>query len=113
MFKPEFLNRIDETILFHRLTKQDVCQIASQLLFRLRGRLSELNIGITFSQDAVTQLAQLGYDPAYGARPLRRVIRSRVEDPLAEQILSHQLVPGDSVELRYLGEEKGFTFLKG
>ncbi len=112
-FRPEFLNRIDETILFHRLTKQDVCQIASQLLFRLRGRLSELNIGITFSQDAVTQLAQLGYDPAYGARPLRRVIRSRVEDPLAEQILSHQLVPGDSVELRYLGEEKGFTFLKG
>lgn len=111
-FRPEFLNRVDETILFHRLSREDVCRIAEQLLQRLQSRLSEMQIDLTFSQEAVQQLAELGYDPAHGARPLRRVIRSRVEDPLAEQILRNQLNSGDHVLFQYFAREQIFSFQK-
>ncbi len=109
-FRPEFLNRIDETILFQRLTQEDVRCIAQQFLRQLKGRLDDLHISITFSDEAVSRLAVMGYDPSYGARPLRKVIRSQVEDPLAEQILQHTLVPGDRVLCKYA--EEGFRFQK-
>ena len=109
-FRPEFLNRIDETILFQRLTQEDVRCIAQQFLRQLKGRLDDLHISITFSDEAVSRLAVMGYDPSYGARPLRKVIRSQVEDPLAEQILQHTLAPGDRVLCKYA--EEGFRFQK-
>jgi len=111
-FRPEFLNRIDETILFHRLGLEEVCSIAQQLLHRLHKRLSEMQIDLTCSGEALRHLAQLGYDPAHGARPLRRVIRNHLEDPLAEQILRHQIHAGDHIQLQYTESEDRFQLRK-
>lgn len=111
-FRPEFLNRIDETVLFHRLSVENICIITAQLLERLRKRLLEKRIDLFCGSDAVLQLAKLGYDPVHGARPLRRIIRSKLEDPLAEQILRNQIVSGDHVRFDYVQEDQRFVFQK-
>jgi len=111
-FRPEFLNRIDETVLFHRLTVENICTIAEQLLDRLHKRLSEKQIDLCCSRNAVLHLAQLGYDPVHGARPLRRMIRTKLEDPLAEQILRSQIVSGDHIRFEYMPEDQQFVFRK-
>jgi len=94
-FKPEFLNRIDETIVFSRLSKQNIAEIARRMLHSTAGRIAELGITIDASDEAVARLAAEGFDPVYGARPLRRLIRSRVEDAIAEQMLEGKLKNGD------------------
>ena len=98
-FKPEFLNRIDETVVFHRLSEADIEQIAARMLAATGKRLGELGITLDTDGEAVTLLAKAGFDPVYGARPLRRLIRSRVEDAVAEQMLEGSLRAGDTAKL--------------
>ena len=95
-FRPEFLNRIDETIVFHRLTQEDIVQIAHHMLKATAKRMEDMEVHLEASDDAVEQLAKDGYDPKYGARPLRRVIQEKVEDAVAEQLLEGRLAAGDT-----------------
>jgi ATP-dependent Clp protease ATP-binding subunit ClpB len=96
-FRPEFLNRIDETILFHRLKRQHMGAIVDIQMQRLLKLLSERKISVSLSEAARNWLADKGYDPAYGARPLKRVIQKEVQDPLAEAILAGRVKDGDEV----------------
>ncbi|NTG01741.1 ATP-dependent chaperone ClpB [Agrobacterium rhizogenes] len=96
-FRPEFLNRVDEIILFHRLKREEMGAIVDIQLERLLQLLSERKIALELDEDARNWLANRGYDPVYGARPLKRVIQKYVQDPLAEQILSGQLPDGSRV----------------
>jgi len=97
-FRPELLNRIDEIITFRRLTDEDIRQIASLMLADLTKRIASLGIGIRFSEEVVGHLAAEGTDPHYGARPLRRVLVRRVEDPFSEELLAGRIRAGDSVQ---------------
>ena len=106
-FRPEFLNRVDETVIFRQLTAPDLQAIARRLLAETGRRLEALGLALTAGDEAVALLAQEGYDPAYGARPLRRVIRAQVEDPIAEGILSGAYASGD--RLRLTAGEKGLA----
>lgn len=98
-FRPEFLNRIDEIILFHRLRRSDMGQIVSIQLERLERLLADRKITLALDQDAVDWLAAKGYDPAYGARPLKRVIQKELQDPLAERILNGDICDGALVKV--------------
>ncbi len=98
-FRPEFLNRIDEIILFHRLKREEMGAIVDIQLKRLVSLLSERKIVLDLDEDARNWLANRGYDPVYGARPLKRVIQKFVQDPLAEQILSGQVPDGSTVKI--------------
>jgi ATP-dependent Clp protease ATP-binding subunit ClpB len=98
-FRPEFLNRIDEIILFHRLRRDEMGAIVEIQLKRLVALLAERKITIELDEDARSWLANKGYDPVYGARPLKRVIQKYVQDPLAEQILSGQVPDGSEVKV--------------
>ena len=98
-FRPEFLNRLDEIIIFDRLAREDMAGIVSIQLGRLEKRLAGRKIGIELDEDARQWLADRGYDPAYGARPLKRVIQKALEDPLAELILSGSVIDGESVSV--------------
>jgi ATP-dependent Clp protease ATP-binding subunit ClpC len=95
-FKPEFLNRIDDIIVFHRLSREDIKKIASLMLETVTGRLEGLGINLTVSLEALDKLAEDGFDPVYGARPLRRTIQSAIEDAAAERKLEGSLKPGDT-----------------
>ena len=98
-FRPEFLNRIDETILFHRLRREDMSGIVEIQLGHLRKLLDDRRITIDLDESAVSFLADKGYDPAYGARPLKRAIQSELQDPLAELILSGEIHDGVAVSV--------------
>jgi ATP-dependent Clp protease ATP-binding subunit ClpB len=98
-FRPEFLNRIDEIIVFHRLQREHMRQIVDIQMARLQKLLSERKITIELDESARNWLSELGYDPAYGARPLKRVIQKHVQDPLAEQILAGTVRDGDTVRI--------------
>ncbi|NLS06566.1 ATP-dependent chaperone ClpB [Rhizobium sp. P32RR-XVIII] len=98
-FRPEFLNRVDEIILFHRLKREEMGAIVDIQLKRLIALLAERKITIDLDEDARNWLANKGYDPVYGARPLKRVIQKYVQDPLAEQILSGQVPDGSTVKV--------------
>ncbi len=98
-FRPEFLNRVDDIIVFHRLARAHMGQIVEIQLGRLRGLLKERDIGLHLTEKAREWLADAGYDPAYGARPLKRVIQREVQDRLAEEILAGRVVDGGSVRL--------------
>ena len=98
-FRPEFLNRLDEIILFHRLKREHMGSIVDIQLGRLRKLLSERKITVAVSDTARSWLADKGYDPAYGARPLKRVIQKSVQDPLAEELLASRVNDGDTVNL--------------
>jgi ATP-dependent Clp protease ATP-binding subunit ClpB len=98
-FRPEFLNRIDEIILFHRLKREQMGQIVDIQLTRLSKLLADRNITIDFDDQARDWLANRGYEPAYGARPLKRVIQKHVQDPLAEAILAGRVKDGEIVSL--------------
>ena len=97
-FRPEFLNRIDEIIIFNKLGDDDIRKIASLMLEETRRRIGDNGISITFGDDVVDLLAKEGFDPVYGARPLRRAIVRRVEDSLSEAMLSGTINKGDTVE---------------
>jgi ATP-dependent Clp protease ATP-binding subunit ClpB len=98
-FRPEFLNRVDDIILFHRLMRQHMGAIVDIQLFRLEKLLSERKITLTLSAEAKALLAEKGYDPAYGARPLKRVIQKMVQDPMAEEILSGRIKDGEAIDV--------------
>ena len=98
-FRPEFLNRIDDTIVFHQLGEDEIKKIASLMLDTLKNRLAENGITAEFSDEAITQIAKEGFDPVYGARPLRRAIQSRIEDLLAEKMLENNIKSGDSITI--------------
>jgi ATP-dependent Clp protease ATP-binding subunit ClpB len=98
-FRPEFLNRVDEVILFHRLKKEQMEAIVDIQLTRLRKLLEERKITLELDESARQWLAEKGYDPAYGARPLKRVIQKQVQDPLAEKILQGEVRDGDLVKI--------------
>ena len=109
-FRPEFLNRVDDIIVFSKLTKDEICEIAEKMLLNLKKRLSDLNITIEFDQSAIIEIADSGFDPIYGARPLRRSIQSRIEDALSERILDGSIKNGDSIKCSY--SDKLFLFEK-
>jgi ATP-dependent Clp protease ATP-binding subunit ClpB len=98
-FKPEFLNRIDDTVIFHRLSKEDIGRIVELQVHQLVGRVAERGIAIELSDDARTLLGNLGYDPVYGARPLKRVIQKQLVDKLALKILEGEFIEGDTVRV--------------
>ena len=96
-FRPEFLNRIDESVVFHPLNKEQILDIASIQLEVLSSRLLNSNVSIRFSKDAILHIVEAGYDPVYGARPLKRAIQKSIENPLAEALLKRQFAPEDKV----------------
>jgi ATP-dependent Clp protease ATP-binding subunit ClpB len=96
-FRPEFLNRVDEIILFHRLQKSDMARIVDIQMVRLARLLEDRKITVKLEPSARDWLAEKGWDPAYGARPLKRVIQKSVQDPLAEMILSGRIKDGETV----------------
>ena len=99
-FRPEFLNRIDEIIVFHQLTQDNIVQIARRMLDVTAGRMAQQGITLEADDDAVAELAKDGFDPQYGARPLRRAIQNQVEDAVAEQMLEGNLKSGDTAHVR-------------
>jgi ATP-dependent Clp protease ATP-binding subunit ClpB len=107
-FKPEFLNRIDDTVIFHRLSKADIGRIVDLQVEQLVGRVRERGIEVARSEDARTLLGHLGYDPTYGARPLKRVIQKRLVDRLALSILEGGFRDGDTVRVEARGGELVF-----
>src|SRR5438105_3649659 len=97
VFRPEFLNRIDEVIVFHKLSKHEIKQIVDLLLTRIRESMAERELQLELTGEAKDMLVEKGWDPAMGARPLRRAIQRYVEDPLADFVLREELVPGATV----------------
>jgi len=97
LFRPEFINRVDEIIVFNKLAEEDVLEIARRMLEKTKVRVSELGITVEFTDTAVVQIADDGFDPQYGARPLRRIIQKEIEDRLADQVLLGFISEGDSV----------------
>ena len=109
-FKPEFLNRIDETIIFHMLTKENLQQIVDIQVQDLVKRLKDHNINVEFTDTAKQQLMDEGYDPSFGARPLKRVIQQRLENPLATEIIAGKFAEGDTIRIN--GTGRMFQFEK-
>lgn len=98
-FRPEFLNRIDDIIVFRALTEQDIEEVARRMLKTVADRMESMGIHLEASDEAVKELAREGFDPQYGARPLRRAIQSKVEDAVAEKMLDGTLKTGDTAKL--------------
>ncbi|MBQ8752711.1 MAG: ATP-dependent Clp protease ATP-binding subunit [Clostridia bacterium] len=109
-FRPEFLNRVDDVIVFRQLGEADIAEIARRMLTSLDKRLKDMEIRLTVTDAAVEKIAKAGFDPVYGARPLRRAIQSKLEDPLAEKLLEGQFHAGDTVCIDV--EEDTFIFTK-
>jgi ATP-dependent Clp protease ATP-binding subunit ClpC len=111
--RPEFLNRIDEIIVFRALTREQISEIASLLLDRTKRRLRAQDIEVEFTDEAVEVIAEEGFDPEFGARPLRRTIQRRIDNELASMVLGGSLKPGGRV---IVGAEEGrliFEVLEG
>jgi ATP-dependent Clp protease ATP-binding subunit ClpB len=98
-FKPEFLNRVDDVILYHQLGRDQIHRIVDIQLERVKALLTDRRIELSFSDEAKTLLSEKGYDPAYGARPLKRVIQRMVQDPLAVRILEGEFLEGSKIEV--------------
>jgi ATP-dependent Clp protease ATP-binding subunit ClpB len=96
-FRPEFLNRLDEIVVFHRLDRAQVRRIVDIQLARFQKRLAARDLSLEISDAAKDLLGNLGYDPTYGARPLKRAIQRHLENPLAQEVLAGRFLPGDSV----------------
>ena len=107
-FRPEVINRIDEVVVFHSLKKEQVAGIAEIQLNRLRARLAERELTMTFTSTAMDKLVELGFEPIYGARPLKRAIQQYIENPLAQALLSGQFVSGDEIAVDV--EDSNFSF---
>ncbi len=108
-FRPEFVNRIDEVVVFHPLAASQIRSIARIQLANLDRRLSDNNLKLELSDDAMRQLAEVGFDPVYGARPLKRAIQRSIENPLAEAILSGRYKPGDTIKVDVRDGELAFS----
>ncbi len=109
-FRPEFMNRIDETVVFHPLDQKQIKSIADIQIQRLRSRLLEKDFGFEITPEALDYLAATGYDPVYGARPLKRAIQQHIENPLAQEILSGKFLPGDVIHVDF--EKNRLVFSK-
>ncbi len=107
-FRPEFINRLDESVVFHPLSKKQIHSIASIQIERLQSRLREKNLQLTLTDAALDHLAAIGFDPVYGARPLKRAIQQYLENPLARDILNGQFMPGDVIKVDYKDKELVF-----
>ncbi len=108
-FRPEFINRIDETVVFHSLSQSEIRSIAQIQLQGLTSRLKEKEIDIVFSEDAMDALGELGFDPVYGARPLKREIQQAIENPIAMSMLSGEFSSGDRIVVD-VGDQHQFSF---
>ena len=108
-FRPEFINRIDEVVIFEPLARDQIAGIAQIQLGRLRQRLAERELSLELSDEALDKLIAIGYDPVYGARPLKRAVQRWIENPLAQLILSGKFAPGSSVTGRVEGDEIVFA----
>ncbi len=109
-FRPEFVNRIDEIVVFHALSQKDIASIAKIQLHALESRLAKLEIKLDASPAALAKIAEVGFDPVYGARPLKRAIQQEIENPLAKEILAGKFMAGDTV---HIAEKQGaITFVK-
>lgn len=104
-FKPEFLNRIDEIIVFNQLEQKDIEEIAKRMLSSLTKRVAELEIELDFTPEAVTAIAEAGFDKVYGARPLRRAIQQKIEDPLSELMLENKIAKGAKCTVDFQNNE--------
>ncbi|TDD93004.1 NDP-hexose 4-ketoreductase, partial [Actinomadura rubrisoli] len=111
-FRPEFLNRVDDTVVFHQLTPKEIIQIVDLMVAKVDERLKDRDMGLELRQDAKDLLAERGYDPVLGARPLRRTIQREIEDNLSEKILYSELKSGQIVivGVEGTGEDAKFTF---
>jgi ATP-dependent Clp protease ATP-binding subunit ClpB len=107
-FRPEFLNRVDDILIFHRLTLEQLRQIVELQMARLRKLLEERHIELELTDQAKEFLAEAGYDPVYGARPLRRAIQRYVQDQLAPKLLSGDFKEGDTILVD--GDKDGLQF---
>jgi ATP-dependent Clp protease ATP-binding subunit ClpB len=111
-FRPEFLNRVDETVVFRPLSREDVGRIVEIQLGRLRALLAERKLTLSLSEAAREAIADAGYDPTYGARPLKRALQRLVQDPLANRLLRGEFAPGDEIVLDE-GADGAMQFRKG
>jgi len=111
-FRPEFLNRVDDTVVFHQLTREEIIRIVDLMITRLDARLKDKDMAIELRQSAKSLLAERGYDPVLGARPLRRTIQREIEDALSEKILYSELKPGQIVvvDVEGEGDSRRFAF---
>ena len=111
-FRPEFLNRVDDTIVFHQLTRDEIFQIVDLMIAKVEERLKDRDMGIELTPEAKNLLAERGYDPVLGARPLRRTIQREIEDHLSEKILFGEVKAGQIivVDAEGTGKEAKFTF---
>lgn len=100
-FRPEFINRIDESVVFHSLTKEQIAKIAAIQINYLHHRLKQQNITLEVTSEALSHLAEAGFDPVYGARPLKRTIQQKLENPLAQSLLTGKFKSGDTIIVSY------------
>jgi ATP-dependent Clp protease ATP-binding subunit ClpB len=107
-FRPEFVNRIDEIVVFHGLAEEHIKQIASIQLNVLKGRLAKMDYGLEVSEAALAEIAKVGFDPVYGARPLKRAIQSEIENPLAKSILEGRFAPKDTISIDWRSGRMSF-----
>jgi ATP-dependent Clp protease ATP-binding subunit ClpC len=110
-FKPEFLNRLDELVVFHMLERVDLNQIVDLEVSKLVKRLADKNVVLTLTQEARDFLSEKGFDPAYGARPMRRAVERYLEDPLAEALLRDDIKAGDSVNVLKQTDAEGLELV--
>jgi ATP-dependent Clp protease ATP-binding subunit ClpB len=107
-FRPEFINRVDDVVVFHPLEPEHIRRIVDIQLEYLRRRLGERDIALVLDPGARDRLAQAGFDPVYGARPLKRAIQQQLENPLAQRILRGDFAPGDAIRVVPEGDALGF-----
>ncbi|NLZ32323.1 MAG: ATP-dependent Clp protease ATP-binding subunit, partial [Firmicutes bacterium] len=107
-FRPEFLNRIDEIIVFHPLNEEHIKQIVGIMIDELNRKVAEYNLKVEVTPEAREALVKEGFDPAFGARPLRRVIQKRLEDNISEEMLQGKISPGDTIVVSHENGEYKF-----
>ena len=112
-FRPEFINRVDEAVVFHPLGREQIRAITEIQIGYLRERLAERDIGLELTTGALDRLGEGGFDPVYGARPLKRAIRQQLENPLAQEILAGRFAPGEVIRVDVAGEGLGFSKVSG
>jgi ATP-dependent Clp protease ATP-binding subunit ClpB len=108
-FRPEFINRIDETVVFHPLSAEQIQSIARIQLAHLAARLKQRDMTLNIDEAALDFLSRSGYDPIYGARPLKRAIQQYLENPLAQDLLSGHYFPGDTIQVGVKGDVLTFS----
>ncbi|HID48985.1 MAG TPA: type VI secretion system ATPase TssH, partial [Chromatiales bacterium] len=107
-FRPEFINRVDEVVVFHPLAREQIRAIANIQIDYLRKRLADRNLELDISEAALDRIGEAGFDPVYGARPLKRAIQHDIENPLAQEILAGKYLPGDVIEVDVEGDRLVF-----